>query len=126
VNGLVLGDVLSAQRQLREEYHGLAIVADAVAFPGPPHELRELGVADGGLASLEKPERIADVQDAFFDDEAGDTRGQHLPHRDDLDKLLWREAPVEEHRLPCREFGGSARIHAPYYVALRVQVPQRP
>ncbi len=58
---------------LLEEDYRVVVVADAATLPGAPHELSELGVAGDWFTVLDKPERVANVQDAFFDDEAGNT-----------------------------------------------------
>ncbi len=64
---------LARTEGLLEEDHGFGKVADAATLPGAPHELSELGVAGDWFTVLDKPERVANVQDAFFDDEAGNT-----------------------------------------------------
>jgi hypothetical protein len=91
---------LARTEVLLEEDHGLGIVADVPTLPGAPHELPELGVAGGWFTVLDKPERVADVQDAFFENEAGETCGRRLPCRHDLCELGGGKATVEEYRFP--------------------------
>ena len=64
---------LARPESLLEEDHGLGLVAGVSTLPGVPHELSELGVAGGWFTVLDKPKRVADVQDSFFDDEADNT-----------------------------------------------------
>jgi hypothetical protein len=117
---------LARMEGLLEEDHGLGIVADVPTLPGAPHELSELGVAGGWFTVLDKPERVADVQDAFFENEAGETCGRRLPCRYDLCELGGGKATVEEYRLLKRRSDGSIGVYSAYHTALRIHLPQRP
>lgn len=120
------GRGLARTEGLLEEDHGLGIVADVPTLPGAPHEPSELGVAGGWFTVLDKPERVADVQDAFFENEAGETCGRRLPCRYDLCELGGGKATVEEYRLLRRRSDGSIGVYSAYHTALRIHLPQRP
>lgn len=117
---------LARTEGLLEEDHGLGIVADVPTLPGAPHELSELGVVGGWFTVLDKPERVADVQDAFFENEAGETCGQRLPCRYDLCELGGGKATVEEYRFLRRRSDDSIGVYSAYHTALRIHLPQRP
>lgn len=60
-----------AARELLEEKHGLAVVADAVFLPTFLHKPVEFRVAGGGLSVPHCVQWEADAEDALWDPEAG-------------------------------------------------------